>query len=183
MKFSLKNRLISGKGIEAIYEVDSACGSFATVVKRSDGTEELFPDCKLETVLDVLAAGRGKSLSRLRLLREKKLGKKRSHVDFYEIGLSLILMPVRHRQAVNTGHGVMAFLNVARVCEVEGQGKAVVTFISGETLQLKESVHSVRDKLVAGRKLLYENFFARSEELHYMRVNLRRLQRLTGAGL
>ena len=177
---SLENLLASGKGIDALYEVDISCGSFATVIKRSDGTEELYPNCKLDMVLDKLAAERGKSLSRLRLLRGRKLGKKRLHVDFYEIGLPLILMPVRHRRAVNSNHGVMAYLNVSRICKVTGKEQAVVTFISGDKLQLKESAASVQAKLIMGRELLYENIFVRSEELHYMRVTLRRLHRFAG---
>ena len=52
-----------------------------------------------------------------------------------------------------------------------------------EKLQLRESASSVRAKLVAGRELLYENMFARSEELHYMRVTLRRLHRFMGEDL
>ena len=183
MQINQRKLLLSSKGIDALYEVDTACGSFAAVIKRSDGTEELYPNCKVDMVLDKLAAERGKSLARLRLLRGRKLKKKNLHVDFYEIGLPLILMPVRHRRAVNSNHGVMAFLNVARICKVEGKEQAVVTFISGEKLQLRESAYSVRAKLVAGRELLYENMFARSEELHYMRVTLRRLHRFMGEDL
>ena len=169
MDAKLSAMLCTNKRIEAIYEVDTAGGGFATVVRRSDGREELYPHCKIETVLDTLAACKGKDLSRLRLLRGKKRGNSRSHIDFYEMDLSLILMPVRQRRAVNSNHGVMAYLNVSRICKVTGKEQAVVTFISGDKLQLKESAASVQAKLIMGRELLYENMFVRSEELHYMR--------------
>lgn len=183
MKLELEKMLYSNKKIDAVYEVDTACGGFATVVKRSDGTEELYPNCKVETVLDVLAAKCGKSLSRLRLMREQKSGKKHAHVDFYELDLQLILMPVRHRKAVNSNHGAMAYLNVSRVVSVAGAKTATITFISGETLQVKESADSVRGKLNSGKQLLLTTCFAYSEKLHHMRITLRRLQKLAGAGL
>ena len=69
MQINQRKLLLSSKGIDALYEVDTACGSFAAVIKRSDGTEELYPNCKVDMVLDKLAAERGKSLARLRLLR------------------------------------------------------------------------------------------------------------------
>lgn len=180
MKNELKNMLCSGKRIDAVYEVDIACGGFATVVKRADGTEELYPNCKVETVLDILAAQYGKSLSRLRLMREQKLGKKHGHIDFYELDVNLILMPVRHRQAVNSNHGAMAYLNVSRIVSVAGGKNATLQFLSGDTLQVKESADSVRSKLTAGQKLLLKTGFAYSEKLHHMRITLRRLQKLAG---
>ena len=85
MQINQRKLLLSSKGIDALYEVDTACGSFAAVIKRSDGTEELYPNCKVDMLLDKLAAERGKSLARLRLLRGRKLKKKNLHVDFYEI--------------------------------------------------------------------------------------------------
>ena len=80
MQINQRKLLLSSKGIDALYEVDTACGSFAAVIKRSDGTEELYPNCKVDMVLDKLAAERGKSLARLRLLRGRKLKKKNLHV-------------------------------------------------------------------------------------------------------
>ena len=183
MQINQRKLLLSSKGIDALYEVDTACGSFAAVIKRSDGTEELYPNCKVDMLLDKLAAERGKSLARLRLLRGRKLKKKNLHVEFYEIGLPLILMPVRHRKAVNSNHGAMAYLNVSRVVSVAGAKNATITFISGETLQVKESADSVRGKLNAGKQLLLTTCFAYSEKLHHMRITLRRLQKLAGAGL
>ena len=180
MKLELEKMLYSNKKIDAVYEVDTACGGFATVVKRSDGTEELYPNCKVETVLDILAAQCGKSLSRLRLMRERKLGKKHGHIDFYELDMNLILMPVRHRQAVNSNHGAMAYLNVSRIVSVDGAKNATLRFISGDTLQVKESADSVRSKLTAGQKLVLKTCFVYSEKLHHMRITLRRLQRLAG---
>lgn len=182
MNSKLSAMLCTGKKIEAIYEVDTAGGGFATVVRRSDGREEFYPHCKLETVLDTLAAARGKTLSRMRLLRGQAAGNIRGHIDFYEISLSLILMPARYRQAVNTNHGVMAWLNVSRIAHVEKAGTgAEVTFLSGEKLRLRESAANLRRRLIAGRELLYDTCFACSEELRFMRITLRRLQRLTAS--
>ena len=175
---SLENLLASGKGIDALYEVDISCGSFATVIKRSDGTEELYPNCKVETLLDTLAACRGKSLSRMRLLRGMRTGRVRGHIDFYELSLSLILMPLRFRQAVNTGHGVMAYLNIARIVDMKQNGAgSEVRFLSGRTFYVRESAGSVQGKIIARRELLYDRYFAHMEELHGMRINLRQLQK------
>lgn len=185
MNAKLSTMLCTNKRIEAIYEVDSSCGGFATVVRRSDGTEEMYPHCKVETVLDTLAAYRGKTLSRLRLLRNRTTGRSRAHIDFYEISLNLILMPVRYRKAVNSNHGVMAYLNVARIIGIQQlpSGQAQVDFLTGESLVVKESAAALRGKLTAGKKLWYESCYACSEELHCMRITLRRLQRLAEAGL
>lgn len=182
MNSKLSKMLCTGKKIEALYEIDTAGGGFATLVRRSDGREELYPNCKLETVLDTLAADRGKTLSRLRLLRGKKTGRCRGHIDFYEICLSLILMPVRYRQAFNSNHGVMAYLNVSRIINVEkGSSGSVITFMSGQQIRVRESASTVRSKLVAGRELMYDKCFARAEELRFMRITLRRLQKLTSS--
>jgi len=184
MDAKLSAMLCTNKRIEAIYEVDTAGGGFATVVRRSDGREELYPHCKIETVLDTLAACKGKDLSRLRLLRGKKRGNSRSHIDFYEMDLSLILMPVRQRRAVNSNHGVMAYLNVTRIVSIaEGNSGAEILFLSGERMLVKESAGRLRSKLVLGQKLFYDALYAQEEELHYMRITLRRLKRLVEAGL
>lgn len=178
MNSKLSTMLCTNKRIEVLYEVDTAAGGFAAVVRRSDGTEELYPNCKVETLLDTLAACRGKSLSRMRLLRGMRTGRVRGHIDFYELSLSLILMPLRFRQAVNTGHGVMAYLNIARIVDMKQNGAgSEVRFLSGRTFYVRESAGSVQGKIIARRELLYDRYFAHMEELHGMRINLRQLQK------
>lgn len=181
----LKAMLCSQKRIEAIYEVDRDCGGFATVVRRSDGTEELYPNCKVETVLDTLAAFQGKSLDRLRYLRGQATGKLRGHIDFYEISLSLMLMPVRYRKAFNSNHGVMAYLNITRLVRVKqlAAGRTQVQFLSGHTFEVRESAATIRSKFIAGREQWLDCAFARSEELHVLRITMRRLQRLMEGAL
>lgn len=185
MNAKLTAMLCTNKRIEAIYEVDTESGGFATVVCRSDGQEELYPHCKIETVLDVLAACKGKTLPRLRLLRGKERGNYRQHIDYYTIDLGLILMPVRQRRAVNTGHGVMAYLNVARIlgASESSGGGAELTFLSGKKLHVLESAAKVRSKIDRGKKLLYDDYHACEEELHYMRITMRRMQHMLEAGL
>lgn len=185
MNTKLATMLCTNKRIEAIYEVDTGWGGFATVVKRSNGTEEMYPRCKVETVLDTLAAHKGKTLSRLRLCRNRTTGRSRAHIDFYEISLNLILMPVRYRKAINSNHGVMAYLNIARIMGVKQltSGQTQVDFLSGESLLVKESAAVLQGKITAGKNLWFEKEHIYSEELHRMRITLRRLQRLMEAGL
>lgn len=186
MNADLQRTLCSGRPMEALYEVETGSGGFATRVIRGNGTVEMYPHCKVETALDILAASRGKELSRLRRLRGLAQGNLRAHVDFYELSLQMIFMPVRcYRRAFNSNHGVMVYVNVPRIVRVEekGKGHTLLRFLSGTELMVQESAATLRGKLAAGRELYYGRYIAQQEDLRYVRLTIKRLQRLVEACL
>ncbi|SFW30635.1 hypothetical protein [Selenomonas ruminantium] len=185
MNEELRQNLCSGLAIEALYEKETGQGDFATCVIRGNGTVEIYPHCKVETALDMLAASRGMELSRLRRLRGRARGNLRSHVDFYEISLWLLFMPVRYCKPFNSNHGAMVYVNVPRLRGVmeDGQGHTILQFFSGQELRVKESAATLRGKMTAGRELYYGRYIAQREDLRYVRLAIKRLQRLVEACL
>ena len=185
MNEELRQNLCSGLAIEALYEKETGQGDFATCVIRGNGTVEIYPHCKVETALDILAASRGMELSRLRRLRGRARGNLRAHVDFYEISLRLLFMPVRYCKPFNSNHGAMVYVNVPRLRGVmeDGQGHTILQFFSGQELRVKESAATLRGKMTAGRELYYGRYIAQREDLRYVRLAIKRLQRLVEACL
>ena len=182
MNEKLRQNLCSGLAIEALYEKETGQGDFATRVLRGNGTVGMYPHCKVDTALDILAASRGMELSRLRRLRGRAQGNLRAHVDFYEISLRMIFMPVRYGRPFNSNHGAMSYVNVPRLTGLteHGHGQTTLHFFSGQELTVRESAATLRGKMSAGRELYFGRYIAQRDDLQYVRLAIRRLQQLMG---
>lgn len=179
MNFEQKQAVGQVRVIEALYEVDTANGGFATVVNSGTGTPLVLQNCKVESVLDGMASEEGRTLKALRHRRCLVTGNTHGHIDYYELSPSRIFMPVPYRRPVNSNHGIMAYVNISRVVAAKKRsgGLSLVRFLSGMTLPVRLTAKRLQDKIDLGRKLLYANVFAADEELRHLRVTLQRLQR------
>lgn len=166
--------------IEAIRERDTDYGGYGCVVTPGSGTEVVLNNVRAETFLGRLAARQGKDLKKLCQLRGLLNGNKRGHVDFYQISVRLLFVPLRFRRAVNSHHTTRLYANVFRLAGVarDGEGRTVLRFLSGKTIPVKVSYEYARRRFIAGRELLYQEYFSLQENLRCMRVTLLRLGKM-----
>lgn len=174
------NACLRCENIEAIRERDTDFGGYGCVITPGSGTEVMLNNIRAESFLSKLAARHGKDLKKLCLLRGLAQGNKRSHVDFYQISLRLLFVPLRYRRAVNSHHTTRLYANVSRLVGVtqDAEGRTLLRFLSGKTLPVKVSCDYAKARLTAGRELLYREYFSMQQNLRSMQVTLSRLEKL-----
>ena len=179
MKKEQEQAIASLRVIEAVYEVDSEDGGFATVIEVGKSKSIRLENCKAERAMDRLAGFEGRTLQALKRNRCAVTGCPNKRLDYLAISPSRLFMAVPFRRPINTNHSRNAYLNNSRIVRaVPGEaGRSQVIFLSGRTLAVQLSLRRLQTKIDSARRLLYDNIHAMKVELEKAESNLRRLQR------